>query len=148
MLAVSSTIFSAFFAWTKTAKPIAIRYRTIPATSQRYGGLGQVGAEDEDQRDAGDALDDRARDDDAALDELATDRAAKWPFWGAFWAWLAMIGNDERRAEHDDRAHDVQEQEQLSRDHPTPLGRARCSGRVDRDGRARRTQSTPRDPRP
>jgi len=39
MLSIRWTIRSEFFAWTRTAKPIAMRYRMIPPTSQRYAEL-------------------------------------------------------------------------------------------------------------
>ena len=122
------TIFSASGAWTKIAKPMAMRYRMIPMSQPAVGRARQVGPEDQDEGHAGDALDDRARDDEPALDELAQDRRER-PVLGALLGLARDDREDERRAEDGDRAHDVQEQEQRSIGDPSiganpPAGRA------------------------
>ena len=72
----------------------------------------QVPARDKDQRDAGDALDDRPGNDDAALDELAQGNR-EGPVLRTHLALTRDHGEQEHGAEHDDRAQDMKEQEQL-----------------------------------
>ena len=72
----------------------------------------QVPAGDQDQRDAGDALDDRPGNDDAALDELAQ-RNREGPVLRTHLALTRDHREQEHGAEDHDRAQDVQEEEQL-----------------------------------
>jgi hypothetical protein len=85
------------------------------------GGAGEIGAQDQDQGHARDPLDDRPRQGDPGRDRMH-DLGREM---GVLWRGL-HVTRDERVGESgpegDDRAHDVQEQEQLEHPPPHPTG--------------------------